>query len=423
MTRRALALAASLSVACRDPSAVGYLAMDAAPSDLPRPPADASNDATNDVPNDAPSADVAPDHAPAADRPIAPELSGLGSRAVALLGDRYAEARGEQKLRVAYVDARGQLRVERRDSRTMRRECAVDLGAPPAADIASSPAADVPLENVYVTAREREGGALAIWRRPAADREGACGAEALPWERLPTPPAGGFVTGVGAAAVHGPDFAWRSWVAALSASGVALVTEGVHTGASTAWSAWLATPGAPDRTAIRSRPQPGNIGVNAGRVWALLEGAEGDATLAFRHRRIVPFEWQPGWIYAGLGAAPPRSAPAFRVAFRTAPAGQPSGVERSAYVDARGHVWSSAELVLDSGEQLQTPWQDVGAPFEGTLHPPAAAVALDTWHSALSARSPLVAVAVPEGGPRALAWSTVEYLTWTRWQLAPDPLE
>lgn len=179
-------------------------------------------------------------------------ITGLGPSGVALAPDTAAPT---ERFRLYYLDSAGALRMELRGATDYRRQCDLDLGAPPAHTLAGAPAVaalqntTVGVENAVIVPARGDDGCLSLWMREETSSAGNCAVDFTPWTQVPTPPHG--VASAAFAAVGGNPT--RTMLAVTSPDGDLWVLDR-RPGAPFRAAGWFAAPHRTEGLRVIGRP-------------------------------------------------------------------------------------------------------------------------------------------------------------------------
>jgi hypothetical protein len=416
----ALLLAVTALGGCRVLTFVGTSTdPDASRADAPVG-ADVDVDATSDVPHDVSPGDVG-DGVDQAQL----ERYGLVPRGIGVIPDGVSD---ERSFRVAYLGEDGRVRVERRASESLARECERSFDPPADADLVAAPVVPYQRSELYVLGRERRSGALRYYALLGTGLPDTCGEGFGSWVALPELPAGAtFRSAPGAVFLHAAPGGAAVWVAAVTGDSTVHLCERPVLPGAPRWASWIAMPPIPAGERIVSAPSVGVGGANTFNVGVLTEDASGRRRQRDRNFQLPERNWGPSWTEQDTGRGVPESefsSVVFEVDPRYRQGAHPYAVWRL-YRDQRGDVWAQVYGERRGFSLGWSSWTDLGAPF-GDRVVKVGRVSATPRRNIPMGQGEVMVIAEPLSGPRSLrylsSWFDTPEGSAARWTEVPDPL-
>ncbi len=382
--------------------------------------ADADVDVAPDVPRDASTSDVSDgfDQAQL-------ERYGLVRRGIGVIPDGVSD---ERSFRIAYLGEDGRVRVERRASESLARECERSFDPPADADLVAAPAVPYQRSELYALGRDRRSGTLRYYALLGTGMPDTCGEGFDPWVALPEAPTGTTFRSAPAAVFMPFAPGGRLvWVAAVTGESTVHLSERPLLPGAPRWERWIAMPPIPEGERIVSAPSVAIGGVNTFNVGVLTEDVLGRRRLRERHFQLPERVWAPTWTEQETGGGVPESEVS-HVVFEIDPRYQqgphPYATWRL-YRDQRGEVWAQVYGERRGFSLGWGPWTDLGAPFEDLVAKVGRVVATPRRNIPMG-QGEVMVLAEPLSGPRTLRYVSSWFDTPTgsaaRWTDVPDPL-
>lgn len=427
MTHRLTALVGVVALgACRVVTFVGASAAgpDASAADA-AVTADVTVDGTTDVQADAPPADAPRGDVPDGFDQASLERYGLVHRGITVIPDGVSD---ERAFRLAYLGEDGRVRVERRASESLARECERGFDPPADAELVTAPAAPYQRSELYALGRERRSGALHYYALLGTGQPDTCGEGFDPWVALPEAPAGvAFRSAPAAVYMPMAPGGARVWVAAVTGDATVHLCERPALPGAPRWAPWIAMPPVTEGERIVSAPSIIVGGVNTFVVGVLTEDAAGRRRLRERNFQLPERSWGPAWTEQETGRGAPESETAqlvFEIDPRYRQGAHIYGAWRL-YRDQRSAVWAQCYGERVGFSLGWGPWTDLGAPFGDRVVKVGRVVATPRRNIPRGAGEVLL-LAEPLSGPRSLrylsSWFDAPAGAAARWAEIPDPL-
>lgn len=353
------------------------------------------------------------------------ERYGLVHRGIGVIPDGVSD---ESSFRIAYLGEDRRVRVERRGSESLARECERSFDPPDDADLVAAPVVPYQRSELYVLGRERRSGALRHYALLGTGQPDACGEGFGSWAALPEAPAGTtFRSAPGAVFLPLAPGGASVWVAAVTGESTVHLCERTVLPGAPRWASWIAMPRIPEGERIVSAPNVTGGGVNTFSVDLLTEDAAGRRRLRGRHFQLPERVWSPTWTENETGRGVPESelsSVVFEIDPRHQQGAHPYAVWRL-YRDPRGDVWAQVYGERRGFSLGWGPWTDLGAPF-GDRVVKVGRVSITPRRNIPMGRGEVMVLAEPLSGPRTLryltSWFDAPEGAAARWTGAPDPL-